>query len=107
MCEAHCQTAHRAQMKSADSREGIDVQSRTHPRLRSVICCWRDCCLFADNGRHHKLTSWARELASSRVSLPYWFELGNALKLVLVQVRLGQSNTLSIEFVLEIRSDIH
>src|SRR5690349_7450503 len=29
--------------------------------------------------RHHQLTSWARKLASSRVSLPYFFELGSAM----------------------------
>src|SRR6266566_5558925 len=44
-----------------------------------MICWWGDWCLFGNDCRHHKLISGARELASSRVSLPYFFELGNAL----------------------------
>ncbi len=44
-----------------------------------MICWWGNWCLFGNDCRHQKLTSWARELASSTVSLPYLFELGNAL----------------------------
>jgi hypothetical protein len=36
-----------------------------------VICWWGHWCLIGDDWRHHRLISWARELASSRISLPY------------------------------------
>src|SRR6266566_10114194 len=79
MRQAHRQPTEREQMQRADQRERINVQGRSEPRLRSVICWWGHWCLFGNNGRHHKLTSRARELASPSVSLPYFFELGNAL----------------------------
>jgi len=48
---------------------------REHQQWRSLTRR----CLFIKFGRHHKLISWARELASPGVSLPYFFEFGNAL----------------------------
>lgn len=66
-------------MQRADQGERINLQGWTQPRLRMVICWWRNSCLFGNDGRHHKLTSGTRELTSSRVSLSYFFELGNVL----------------------------
>lgn len=54
----------------------------TEPCLRSMICWWGNWCMFRDNHGHHTLTSWARELVSSRVSLPYFFELRNTLEVM-------------------------
>jgi hypothetical protein len=48
-------------------------------------------CLIVFAGRHHKLTSWTRERASSRSSLPHFGQLGNALicRLTWPSLRLG------------------
>lgn len=54
-----------------DFGERINVQGWIQPRLCAVIGWWGNGCLFGKNDQHHKLTSGARALASSKVSLPY------------------------------------
>jgi len=69
MSETNSQTAQYQQVQRGNQGEGINMQCWTLPHLRSVICWWRDCCLIVVKGRYHMLTSWTRELASSRASL--------------------------------------
>ena len=65
-------------MERGHQRHRVNMQACL-PGLRPVICWGRDWCLFIKFGRHHKLISWAGELASPGVSLPYFLEFGNAL----------------------------
>src|SRR5258708_34322516 len=62
------QTAESEQMQRGDQGEGINVQGRAEPILRTVVCWWGHGCRFVDVRRHHNLISWMRERASSERS---------------------------------------
>ena len=69
MSETNSQTAQHQQVQRGNQGEGIKMQCWRLPRLRSVICWWRDGCLIVVKGRPHMLTSWTRELASDNGQL--------------------------------------
>jgi hypothetical protein len=79
MRHAYSQATQREQVQGLDEGESVNVYVGTKPPLHPVICWWGHWCLIGENWRHHRLISWARELASSRISLPYLVGLGNAL----------------------------